>query len=73
MGRQSRVGGPPPQGPVPVLAGLMDGNGCSIGTHILSYKPIAGDGNGLVIVALLILRGEVTLTVGLFSKPFFER
>ena len=39
MGRQSRVGGPPPQGPVPVLAGLMDGNGCSIGTHILSYKP----------------------------------
>lgn len=40
MGRQGRVGGPPPQGPVPVLAGLMDGNGCSIGTHILSYKPI---------------------------------
>lgn len=39
VGRQSRVGGPPPQGPVPVLAGLMDGNGCSIGTHILSYKP----------------------------------
>ena len=39
MGRQGRVGGPPPQGPVPVLAGLMDGNGCSIGTHILSYKP----------------------------------
>lgn len=38
MGRQGRVGGPPPQGPVPVLAGLMDGNGCSIGTHILSYK-----------------------------------
>ena len=30
---------PPPQAPVPVLAGLMDGNGCSIGTHILSYKP----------------------------------
>lgn len=24
MGRQGRVGGPPPQGPVPVLAGLMD-------------------------------------------------
>ena len=42
MGRQSRVGGPPPQGPVPVLAGLMDGNGCSIGTHILSYKPKTG-------------------------------
>ena len=41
MGRQGRVGGPPPQGPVPVLAGLMDGNGCSIGTHILSYKPQA--------------------------------
>ena len=40
MGRQGSVGGPPPQGPVPVLAGLMDGNGCSIGTHILSYKPI---------------------------------
>ena len=40
MGRQGRVGGSPPQGPVPVLAGLMDGNGCSIGTHILSYKPI---------------------------------
>ena len=40
MGRQGRVGGPPPQGPVPVLAGLMDGNGCSIGTHILSYKPV---------------------------------
>lgn len=39
VGRQGRVGGPPPQGPVPVLAGLMDGNGCSIGTHILSYKP----------------------------------
>ena len=39
MGRQGRVVGPPPQGPVPVLAGLMDGNGCSIGTHILSYKP----------------------------------
>lgn len=39
MGRRGRVGGPPPQGPVPVLAGLMDGNGCSIGTHILSYKP----------------------------------
>ncbi len=39
MGRQGRVGGPPPQGPVPVLAGLMDGNGCSVGTHILSYKP----------------------------------
>ena len=39
MGRQGRVGGPPPQGPVPVPAGLMDGNGCSIGTHILSYKP----------------------------------
>ena len=39
MGRQGSVGGPPPQGPVPVLAGLMDGNGCSIGTHILSYKP----------------------------------
>ena len=33
------MGGPPPQGPVSVLAGLMDGNGCSIGTHILSYKP----------------------------------
>ena len=31
--------GPPPQGPVPVLAGLMDGNGCPIGTHILPYKP----------------------------------
>lgn len=41
MGRQGRVGGPPPQGPVPVLAGLMDGNGCSIGTHILSYKPVS--------------------------------
>lgn len=40
VGRQGRVGGPPPQGPVPVLAGLMDGNGCSIGTHILSYKPL---------------------------------
>ena len=40
VGRQGRVGGSPPQGPVPVLAGLMDGNGCSIGTHILSYKPI---------------------------------
>lgn len=39
LGRRGRVGGPPPQGPVPVLAGLMDGNGCSIGTHILSYKP----------------------------------
>ena len=39
VGRQGRVGGPPPQGPVPVLAGLMDGNGCSIGTHILFYKP----------------------------------
>lgn len=39
MGRQGRVGGSPPQGPVPVLAGLMDGNGCSIGKHILSYKP----------------------------------
>ena len=39
MGRRGRVGGPPPQGPVPLLAGLMDGNGCSIGTHILSYKP----------------------------------
>ena len=39
VGRQGRVGGSPPQGPVPVLAGLMDGNGCSIGTHILSYKP----------------------------------
>lgn len=39
VGRQGRVGGPPPQGPVPVLAGLMDGNGCSIGTHFLSYKP----------------------------------
>ena len=38
MGRQGSVGGPPPQGPVPVLAGLMDGNGCSIGTHNLSYK-----------------------------------
>lgn len=24
--------------PSPVLAGLMDGNGCSIRTHILSYK-----------------------------------
>lgn len=24
VGRQGRVGGPPPQGPVPVLAGLMD-------------------------------------------------
>ena len=40
VGRQGRVGGPPPQGPVPVLAGLMDGNGCSVGTHILSYKPV---------------------------------
>ncbi len=40
VGRQGRVGGPPPQRPVPVLAGLMDGNGCSIGTHILSYKPV---------------------------------
>lgn len=39
VGRHGRVGGPLPQGPVPVLAGLMDGNGCSIGTHILSYKP----------------------------------
>ncbi len=39
MGRQGRVGRAPPQGPVPVLAGLMDGNGCSIETHILSYKP----------------------------------
>lgn len=37
--RRGRVGGPSPQGPVPLLAGLMDGNGCSIGTHILSYKP----------------------------------
>lgn len=42
MGRQGRVGGSPPQEPVPVLAGLMDGNGCSIGTHILSYKPNKG-------------------------------
>lgn len=42
VGRQGSVGGPPPQGPVPVLAGLMDGNGCSIGTHILSYKPKGG-------------------------------
>lgn len=39
VGRQGRVGGPPPQGPVPVLVGLMDGNGCSIGTHFLSYRP----------------------------------
>ena len=39
MGRQGRVGGPPPQGPVPVLVGLMDGNVCSIGTRILSCKP----------------------------------
>ena len=31
VGRQGRVGGPPPRGPVPVLVGLMDGNGCSIG------------------------------------------
>ena len=44
MGRQGRVGGSPPQGPVPVLAGLMDGNGCSIGTHILSYKPARAAG-----------------------------
>lgn len=40
VGRQGRVGGSPPQGPVPVLAGLMDRNGCSIWTHILSYKPL---------------------------------
>lgn len=39
VGRQGRVGGSPPQGLVPVLAGLMDGNVCSIGTHILSCKP----------------------------------
>lgn len=39
VGRQGRVGGPPPQGPVPVLVGLMDGNVCSIGTRILSCKP----------------------------------
>lgn len=33
MGRQGGVGGPSPQGPVPVLAGLMDGNGCSTQTY----------------------------------------
>lgn len=38
-GDEAVWGGPPPQGPVPVLAGLMDGNGCSIRTHILSHKP----------------------------------
>ena len=40
VGRRGRVGGPPPRGPVPPLAGLVDGNGCSIGTYILSYKPV---------------------------------
>lgn len=29
-------------GPVPVLGGLMDGSGCSTGTHFLSYEPKAG-------------------------------
>ena len=33
MGRQGGVGGPSPQGPVPVLDGLMDGNGCSTQTY----------------------------------------
>ena len=36
--RRGRAGGSPPRGPSPVLAGLMDGNGCSIGRHVLSYK-----------------------------------
>lgn len=39
MGRQGRVGRSPTQGPVPLLAGLMDGNGCSTEICILSYKP----------------------------------
>lgn len=29
VGRQGRVGGSPPQGPVPLLVGLIDGNECS--------------------------------------------
>ncbi len=37
--RQGGVGGPSPQGSVPVLAGLVDGNWRSVGTHFLSYKP----------------------------------
>lgn len=54
MGRQGSVGGPPPQGPVPVLAGLMDGNGCSIGTHILSYKPPCAPPAGFRSIAILM-------------------
>lgn len=39
VGRQGRVGGAPPQGPVPLVARLPDGNTRSIGTHFLSYNP----------------------------------
>ena len=39
VGRQGRVGGAPPQGPVPVVARLTGGNRCSIGTHFLPYNP----------------------------------
>ena len=39
VGRQGRVGGAPPQGPVPLVARLTDGNTRCIGTHFLYYNP----------------------------------
>lgn len=42
VGRQGRLGGAAPQGPVPVVARLGGANGCSAETHILSYKPTFG-------------------------------
>ena len=41
-------------GTVPVLAGLMDRNGCSIGTHILSYKPNIGRESAALIESSLL-------------------
>ena len=38
-GGLGRVGGAPPQGPVPLVARLTDGNARFIGTHFLSYNP----------------------------------
>ena len=85
MGRQGSVGGPPPQGPVPVLAGLMDGNGCSIGTHILSYKPtfalsVSGVLGLSLVEGIVVVRGEVepifvlmSLSGGAQSAPGFCR
>lgn len=61
VGRQGRVGEPPPRGPVPVLAGLMDGNGCSIGTHILSYKPGTR--------CFFIMRKPLSISMRIRSRP----